>query len=278
MSDAYLIPKLSFSWLHGDYDSRPLGSSDSVNFMFVIYLVVIVLGCQYMKGKKPYNTLWLTSPQNLIMCIYSLYAFLGMAETLWKNWVVHGSDPFTIICDPNHHMMQNMDYWMYTFYLSKYFEYFDTIVLVLKGKNLIPPDSAGYFLHIYHHSVTANIVWIGWRREFTVAWVGPVTNTFVHFFMYGYYFLVELNLIDRKYGGKYITPIQLVQFILCLSSSIYESVYPSQCNNLDYKVIVWLWFNYIIFFVFFIKIFFQKSSERRAEHSAIKDNAKPKSD
>lgn len=149
----------------------------------------------------------------------------------------------------------------------------DTIVLVLKGKNLIPPDSAGYFLHIYHHSITANIVWIGWRREFTVAWVGPVTNTFVHFFMYGYYFLVELNLIDRKYGGKFITPIQLCQFVLCLSLSIYETIYPAECNNLDYKVVVWLWFNYVIFFSFFVKIFFQKSAERTSRTVVTKNKS-----
>jgi len=269
----FLMPKLPYSWFHGPVESRPMSSMESVNTMMVIYLIIVAGGCYYMKNRKPYDTLWLTVPQNFFMCIYSLYAFLGMFETLWRNWSDTGFNLFVIICDPQRKMMRDMDYWMYTFYLSKYIEILDSIVLVLKGKRLLPPDSAGYLLHVYHHSVTSNIVYIGWRREFTVAWVGPATNTFVHFFMYGYYFLVELNLLDRKYGGKFITPIQLLQFILCLSSSIYESIFPSQCNKLEPHIIAWLWFNYVIFFVFFIKIFFQKTSERVKHNNQNKNSA-----
>jgi hypothetical protein len=84
--------------------------------------------------------------------------------------------------------------------------------------------------------------------------------------MYGYYFLAELNLIDRKYGGLFITPIQLVQFIICLFLGSYESVkyflQGNQCNHLTPGVASWLWFNYMIFFVFFVNIFFQKKSAR----------------
>lgn len=271
----YFIPKIDHPWFQGDRDSRPMATFDQINVMMVVYLAIITVGCYLMRGRKPFETLWLTVPQNAFMCLYSLYAFLGMFETLWKNWSAHGRPWFMIICDPKQDMMVNMDFWMYTFFLSKFVEYIDSFVLVLKGKSLIPPDSAGYLLHVYHHSITANIVWIGWRREFTVAWVGPATNTFVHFFMYGYYLLVELKLIDRKYGGKFITPIQLCQFVLCLSLSVYESIFPSQCNSLEPHIIAWLWFNYVIFFLFFIKIFFQKSSERSGPR---RDTSKDKVD
>jgi len=80
--------------------------------------------------------------------------------------------------------------------------------------------------------------------------------------MYGYYFLVELNIIDRRLGGKFITPIQLAQFILCLLFGTYESLFPNHCNNVGYFIPVWLWVNYTIFFIFFVKIFIDKRSER----------------
>jgi len=81
--------------------------------------------------------------------------------------------------------------------------------------------------------------------------------------MYTYYVLVELNVIDRKHGGKFITPIQLIQFIICLLSAIYETLNPNDCGT-DMSLAFWLWLNYIIFFVFFVKIFLEKSSEREA--------------
>jgi hypothetical protein len=84
--------------------------------------------------------------------------------------------------------------------------------------------------------------------------------------MYGYYFLAELNLINRRYGGMFITPIQLVQFVICLVLGTYESIkyffQGNQCNNLSPAVASWLWFNYMVFFVFFVNIFFDKSAAR----------------
>jgi len=260
MTSNLSVFKFDYPWLQGSPDTRPLASFTSVNLMMVFYWAIVVLGSYLMKNRKPNeNPFWLTMPQNFIMCIYSLYAFLGMFETLWRNWTLNGSSLFMLVCDPKHDMMVDMDYWMYTFYLSKYFEYFDSIVLILKGKALVPPGNAGYLLHIYHHSITANIVWIGWRRDFTVAWVGPVTNTFVHFFMYGYYLLVELKLLDKKYGGRFITPIQLLQFVLCLSLSVYESIFPAKCNSLEMSTVLWLWANYVIFFLFFYENIFSKT-------------------
>lgn len=109
-----------WSWLHGDVTERPFSSYNSVNIMMFIYWIVIAFGCWQMKGRKPYeNTLWLTVPQNFLMCIFSFYAFIGMFSTLWRNWSAQNHSLFLIICDPQHHMMQDMDYWMYTFYLSK---------------------------------------------------------------------------------------------------------------------------------------------------------------
>lgn len=79
--------------------------------------------------------------------------------------------------------------------------------------------------------------------------------------MYGYYLLVEMKLLDRRHGGKFITPIQLIQFVLCLFSAIYETFHPEQCGT-DMSIAFWLWMNYIIFLIFFLNIFYQKSTER----------------
>jgi hypothetical protein len=213
---------------------------------------------------KPFNINFITLPHNLFMCIYSLYAFVGVLAVMIENNKT-ASSLTTLICDPNEEQQRDMDYWFYTFYLSKYVEYIDTVFLIIKAKGIMPPANSQYFLHIYHHAVTAAIVWACMHYNFSTSWTGPLTNAFVHILMYGYYFLAEANLIDRRLGGKFITPIQLIQFVFCLVLAIIETVWNLVTNggcNSDYSVIIFMFVNYGIFFIFFVKVYLDKKNER----------------
>jgi hypothetical protein len=81
--------------------------------------------------------------------------------------------------------------------------------------------------------------------------------------MYGYYFLAEMNLIDRRLGGKFITPMQLAQFLLCMVFNGFETYFllTANCGS-DWRVVAYMWFTYGVFFVFFWKIFTTKRTER----------------
>ncbi len=50
-------------------------------------------------------------------------------------------------------MTGSLPFWSYVFYLSKYYEWLDTVFLALKKKHLS-------FLHTYHHFITLWICWI----------------------------------------------------------------------------------------------------------------------
>lgn len=80
--------------------------------------------------------------------------------------------------------------------------------------------------------------------------------------MYGYYALVELGVVSRSLGGKFITPIQLIQFILCMLSILYEAVNYEKCQS-NTKTLVWVIVQYVVFFGFFAKIFLDKKRERQ---------------
>jgi len=139
-------------------------------------------------------------------------------------------------------------------------EFIDSFVLILKGKKLLPPENSQFFLHVFHHTVTASIVWVTFYRHVTIGWTGPFTNSFVHTIMYGYYALVEIFPASlRRYGGKIVTPIQIVQFIFCLLSLAWEAVHRESCGS-DPAAMVWLAFTYSVFLAFFIKVFFNKNS------------------
>ncbi|KAH3763887.1 hypothetical protein Pelo_4266 [Pelomyxa schiedti] len=82
------------------------------------------------------------------------------------------------------------------------------------------------------HGVTATCAWTAWQVPFSVNWTGILANSFVHVCMYFYYFLTDLKLINPLWGGRIITPIQLVQFFLCVGSSYYALAFGhiEECN------------------------------------------------
>jgi len=188
--------------------------------------------------------------------------FLGVSSVLLQNWANMGFSVGPVFCDPQLRILKGLDFWVYHFYLSKYVEFIDSFVLVLKGKKLLPPENSQFFLHVFHHTVTASIVWVTFYRHVTIGWTGPLTNSFVHTIMYGYYGLVEIFEFIRPYGVRIVTPIQIVQFIFCLLALAYEAVNRESCGS-DPTAMLWLAFTYSVFLAFFIKVFFTKSSGGR---------------
>jgi elongation of very long chain fatty acids protein 4 len=104
---------------------------------------------------------------------------------------------------------------MYTHYNNKFVELLDTVFMVLRKKN----DQIS-FLHVYHHFL---IMWVWFVVcKFACggdAYFGAILNSFVHVIMYGYYLMALLKI--RCPWKQQITNIQMLQFVLCFSQSIY---------------------------------------------------------
>lgn len=99
--------------------------------------------------------------------------------------------------------------WWYFF--SKAIELLDTVLMVLRKKNVQIT-----FLHVFHHSSMLVIWWIviSWIPS-GQAYFGAALNSLVHIFMYSYYALSVIpSLKDKLWWKKYITTIQLVQFVI----------------------------------------------------------------
>ena len=78
-------------------------------------------------------------------------------------------------------------FWAYIFAVSKYFELFDTLLLIIRKK----PVS---FLHWFHHATVLLYTWYAEYTHFTIGLLFIIVNSFVHTFMYYYYFLAEIGL------------------------------------------------------------------------------------
>ena len=94
-------------------------------------------------------------------------------------------------------------FWSYAYYLSKYYEFIDTVLLLCKAK----PAS---LLHVFHHALVVVMAWLWVDQAQTLQWGGLLTNTAVHVVMYWYYF--ETTLGNSPKWKKYITSFQIAQF------------------------------------------------------------------
>jgi len=263
----------SWEWIHTPLDQRPLVSTEAMVGISIGYVVMVWSLQRYMEIRKgePFNIKYLTIVHNFFMAVYSFYALLGTWDIVFENWSNSGFDLNLPFCDPDAKLKKGTDWWLYSFYLSKFLEYIDTIFLLLKNKKILPWENGQAFLHVFHHSTTASIVWTTWLFPLSVFWVGPITNAFVHTIMYGYYFLVELYPSIRWFGGKYITPIQLIQFVICMASVSLE-IYKN-CGS-DNRVVIWVFATYIVFFLFFVQVWLEKRKLRHEERAKGQPPAK----
>lgn len=90
------------------------------------------------------------------------------------------------------------------FYISKYYEVVDSMILVIKGK----PVSN---LQSYHHAGALLAMWIAYRFQSQAVWVFVAFNSGVHTAMYSYYFCSAMKLPFPKALKKNLTTLQIAQ-------------------------------------------------------------------
>ena len=88
--------------------------------------------------------------------------------------------------------------------------------------------------------------------------------------MYGYYALVTVKPSVRKYG-LYITPVQILQFVVCLLALLPDAVDVllyggARCNSTQ-RAVVWMLFAYGSYLVMFTKMFTSKKNASRKDIS-----------
>ncbi|KAB8275172.1 ELO family [Aspergillus minisclerotigenes] len=102
---------------------------------------------------------------------------------------------------------RGMNYYTWMFYMSKYYEIMDTILLLVKGKKVS-------FLQIYHHAGVIICTWVGAIYRTPQAVVGVSFNTGIHTLMYLYYSLTTLRIKVPVFMKRTLTRLQISQFVL----------------------------------------------------------------
>lgn len=102
---------------------------------------------------------------------------------------------------------RGLSYYGYFFYLSKFYEVFDTMIILAKGR----PSST---LQTYHHAGAMLSMWAGMRYASPPIWIFVVFNSLIHTIMYFYYTLSALKIRVPKILKQCLTTAQITQFIV----------------------------------------------------------------
>lgn len=139
---------------------------------------------------------------NLVLSLGSLIMFLGaLSATVGVATTQSFAD--TICTRSPSRLPVQIQFWLYSFYASKFYELLDTPILLLRNRSLT-------LLHVWHHVSVMFETWAWLEYSVTIGLYGMLFNTFVHVFMYAYYAAVLLKIPFPK---QWITVTQIVQFL-----------------------------------------------------------------
>jgi len=178
----------------------PLMNLNHVVLASLIYLGAVFLGPYLMQGQKKLELKNIRIIHNFAMFALNLYMageiLRQAAKTSWYGPIFRDERGL------------GMARALWLFYASKVLEFNDTFIMILR-------QSSGQisFLHVYHH---LSVLWMWWfnvmyypgGEAYPSAWL----NSFVHIWMYGYYFLSTLGF--NVWWKRYLTQLQISQLAM----------------------------------------------------------------
>ncbi|OLY84862.1 Elongation of fatty acids protein sre1 [Smittium mucronatum] len=159
---------------------------------------------------------------NLFLAVYSGWTFTSsfpiLISTIANEGLING------FCDKNFTSWNSGLFELaYIFYLSKYYEIVDTVIILMKGRR-------SSTLQTYHHSGAIISMFAGVYSCPAAIFYFVIVNSFIHTIMYSYYALTSLGFSPP--GKQYLTSMQITQFIFGIAYASTSIILPG-CSNAD---------------------------------------------
>ncbi|XP_046860861.1 elongation of very long chain fatty acids protein 4-like isoform X2 [Xenia sp. Carnegie-2017] len=226
------------------------------------YILIVIIGPKLMRNRKALEVKFLMTVYNLLAVILSAYMLIKIILRVTEA-------KYNMFCQPINHSFDNplemeIARLLWIHYMSKYFEMLDTLIFIVRKK-----ETQISFLHVYHHTTVILLWWIGtkWLPGGS-SFVPAVINSFVHVVMYTYYGLSRYPTL-RKYlwWKRYLTQLQMTQFCLLISHSLYVAV--SDCRSIfpPYMAIVCILYAItllLLFGKFYLGAYFNQKKESKS--------------
>jgi len=168
----------------------------------VLYLIIVFAGNKFMKNREPLDLKNVLIVYNVAMVLLSTYM---AAEILRQAWILG----YGVWCNDIDFSEKGTPLLsvIWLFYISKYFEFFDTFFFVARKKTGLIT-----FLHLYHHTSVSFLWWIGVKfAGGGECYPSAAFNSAVHAVMYTYYAMAAMG--RSVWWKKYLTQLQMIQFM-----------------------------------------------------------------
>ncbi|KXX79065.1 Elongation of fatty acids protein sre1 [Madurella mycetomatis] len=111
---------------------------------------------------------------------------------------------------------EGLAFYGWLFYLSKFYEVFDTLIILAKGK-------LSSTLQTYHHAGAMMCMWAGMRYMSVPIWIFVFFNSFIHAIMYTYYTITAFKIRVPMIIKRTLTSMQITQFLVGASCAMVHS-------------------------------------------------------
>ena len=226
------------------------------------YFLFVVIGSTIMKAgvpaMDPYPIKFFYNVSQIMLCAYMTIEAIFLAYR--NGYTVMPCNVF----DTEKAPIANL---LWLFYVSKAWDFWDTIFIVL-GKKWRQLS----FLHVYHHITIFLFYWL----NANVLYDGDIyltvaLNGFIHTVMYTYYFIC-MHTKDPKTGKSLpiwwkssLTLLQLFQFVTMMSQGTY--LLASGCTNCNRRVtaayVVYILSLFYLFVQFFIQSYVKPKKDKK---------------
>ncbi|KAJ1760815.1 hypothetical protein LPJ58_001525 [Coemansia sp. RSA 1591] len=172
---------------------------------------------------------------NLVLAAYSIWTFASYVPAMMQVVRMHGLK--SGFCDSHGVLWSGklLEHG-FLFYLSKYYEFIDTAIILAKGR------PAGR-LQTFHHAGAVSIMWLGNYLQSPYLSFFVFENSLIHSLMYTYYTLTAMGI--KPPGKQLLTSLQISQFYIALTAGAVYAVLPG-CQNGAQTVFTYIFVAYIL--------------------------------
>jgi len=201
---------------------------------------------------------WVMFVHNLVLAIFSGLTCVYTAPIMYDIITNHGLYDGLCTKVPDAYTDTSYGFWVHAFYLSKFYEFVDTWIVIAKGRRPIT-------LQVFHHCGAVLGLWLIMVAKASASFWFVVENSFIHTIMYTYY---ACSVIGIKFKWKFIiTMLQMWQFIIGLGGVTWQIYYTRECARVEEQIaivyhIVYVGILFYLFAQFYNKTYHQKEAKK----------------
>lgn len=191
---------------------------------------------------------------DIILAVFSALTFINTAPILWN--IVAENGLYDGLCNKVESAYTETSYgfWVHAFYLSKFYEFVDTWIVIARGRRPIT-------LQVYHHCGAVIGLWLIMVAKASASFWFVVENSFIHTIMYTYY---GCSVIGIKFKWKWIiTSCQMGQFVIGLAGSTWQLFYCSKCARIEEQIAIIYHLIYVSVLFYMFNQFYQKTYNKK---------------